>query len=212
VSCETTANPITSYGNTHWILYDFGYAYSLYDVKLWNANDPAHLDYGIQDYAIDYSLDAVNWNHLGNYTLNQASGLSIYEGEMGPNFSGVTARYMLLTPLSNYGGSCFALSEIKIYVDEFAANQEELNLAFNSYVQPNPFKDDLQVFVKTDYPNSPIKYVLYDVLGRTIFKKTIQDVTVENKIIISGKNLPTGLYFLKIKHHNQSQTIKVIRN
>ena len=50
--------------------------------------------------------------------MNQASGASIYEGEEGPDFDGAKARYVLITPLSNFGGDCFGFSELKIQITD----------------------------------------------------------------------------------------------
>ena len=33
--------------------------YSLTTSKIWNSNDPAHLEYGLQGYAVDYSLNGI---------------------------------------------------------------------------------------------------------------------------------------------------------
>lgn len=86
VSCKKSPNPIASYGETHWIMYDLGYDYVLNETKFWNANEPKNLNYGINDFSIDYSLDGITWTNLGAFNLEQASGLSTYEGNEGPRF------------------------------------------------------------------------------------------------------------------------------
>jgi hypothetical protein len=211
VSCETSANPNSAYGNTHWILYDFGYMYTLFDLKIWNANEPNHLDYGVQDYLLDYSTDGINWLNLGSYTLNQSNGLSIYEGEMGPNFEGINARYMLITPQSNFGGACFALSEIKVYVDENAASiiDEEFGFTYQAY--PNPFSDILNIIINIKEPDTYLKLSVYDLLGREIYQEIINEIKEINSITYDGKNLTSGIYLVKITHNNKSQTLKIVK-
>lgn len=128
ISCETAPNPKSAYGDSHWILYDFKESYELGQMQVWNSNDPSHLDYGMQEVAIDYSLDGIDWVQLGNYEFEIASGKSIYEGFEGPDFDGAFARYVLITGLSNYGGECFGLSEIRIAVEESSVATEEVSL------------------------------------------------------------------------------------
>lgn len=129
ISCETAPNPNDSYADSHWILYDFKDTYELGQLHVWNSNDPSHLDYGMQDVSIDYSLDGIDWINLGNFSFEMASGKSIYEGFKGPNFNGALARYVLITGLSNYGGECFGLSELRFEVQESTVHTGELRFA-----------------------------------------------------------------------------------
>jgi hypothetical protein len=127
ISCETAPSPNSSNGDSHWILYDFNEAYELGQLHVWNTNDPANLDYGMREVSIDYSLDGTDWIHLGNYEFDQGSGKSTYEGFEGPHFEGALARYVLITGLSNYGGDCFGLSELRFAVQEATVQTDELS-------------------------------------------------------------------------------------
>jgi len=211
ISCETSPNPNSDYGNSHWILYDLGYDYTLFDSKIWNANEPNNLNNGIQNYTIDYSLDAINWTNLGNFSLNQASGFTIYEGEEGPDFFGSLARYVLLTPSTNYGGDCFSLSELKIYVDEDFSGIIEEEIGFNVVAFPNPFKDKLSITINSLTPGKSVKYSLYDILGRNIYHKTVEDLLANKTIEINKLNLGSGIYFIKIEHNDECTTLKLIK-
>jgi hypothetical protein len=113
ISCEPAMSPNILRGPGHFIMYDFGKVYALGQVRIWNTNDPAHLDWGMKDVVIDYSMDGVHWVEAGQFTFPQASGLSTYEGAEGPNLDDAQARYLLITALSNYGGTCYGFSEIK---------------------------------------------------------------------------------------------------
>ena len=169
ISCETSPNPNGSYQNSHWILYNLGYEYVLNDTKLWNLNEPNRLDNGINEYAIDYSLDGNEWTHLGTYTLGMAPGTSIYQGEEGPDFDGATAKYVLITPLSNFGGECYGFSELKINItDPFDVIDEEIG--FNASVYPNPFINNVNLRIKSLYESTPLSYSLHDILGREIVR------------------------------------------
>lgn len=116
ISCELTPNPNPQRGDSHWIMYDLGNLYELGHSHFWNANDPSHLDYGINEVVIDYSLDGIDWKELGNYSFSQASGLSTYEGETGPDFTGLYLKYVLITVLSNHGGTCYGFGEARFEV------------------------------------------------------------------------------------------------
>lgn len=129
ISCETAPNPNSVYGDSHWILYDFNETYELGQLHVWNSNDPAHLDYGMQEVSIDYSLDGQDWIHFGDFDWEMASGKSIYEGFEGPHFDGAVARYVLITGLSNFGGECFGLSELRFAVQESTVQTDELQFA-----------------------------------------------------------------------------------
>lgn len=118
VSCSTAPNPNSANGNSHWILYDLGQNKSLFTSQFWNVNHPEHLDWGIRTIRVEYSLDNTNWTTMGDFTFPQAPGQSLYEGFEGPDFEAITARYILLTALNNYGGACSGFGELKIYTQE----------------------------------------------------------------------------------------------
>src|SRR5688572_26384961 len=118
ISCEEAKNPNLARPAGHFIMYDFGKIYELGQMTIWNSNDPGHLDWGMRDVAIDYSIDGEIWLHAGDFTFSQASGLSTYEGEEGPHLDNVEGRYLLITGLNNYGGECYGLSEMRIEGEE----------------------------------------------------------------------------------------------
>lgn len=212
ISCETSPNPNSDYGNSHWLLYDLGYDYTLFDSKFWNSNEPNNLNNGIQNYTIDYSLDAINWTNLGSFSLNQGSGIAIYEGEEGPDFLGSLARYVLITPTSNFGGDCYSLSEVKFYVDENYSGVIDEKLGFNVVAFPNPFKDQLSISINTLTPEEAIKYTLYDILGRNIYQNVKANMLSNKPIEINKTSiLDSGIYFLKIEHNNLQTTLKLIK-
>ena len=65
---------------------------------------------------VDYSLDGTTWTQLGGiFQWQQATGSLGYEGFAGPNFNGVSARYILITALNNWdNGLCSGFSKITI--------------------------------------------------------------------------------------------------
>lgn len=210
ISCNTSLNPISSKGNTHWIMYDLGFNYSIYNIRIWNVNEPDELTNGVMNYTIDYSLNGTSWSTLGNFSLNQASGTPFYEGEDGPNFGGITARYILITPTSNFGGSCFGISEVRFNLQESLTVIDDI-LDFNVTVFPNPFSDSINIKINTQFPNEKIEYVVYDLLGRSIINDSIENQSNVNDIIIDGNSLKSGVYIIKLKHHQIEKSYKIIK-
>ena len=212
VSCEKSPNPIASYGETHWIMYDLGYDYVLNKTKLWNANEPKHVDYGINEFDIDYSLDGITWTNLGTFNIKPASGSSTYEGDEGPDFNSAKARYVLITPNSNYGGNCYGLSELKIWVtDPFLVVEKEDG--FNASVYPNPFLDTISIRIAALDESIPLEYTLYDILGRSIISNTLtiaQDID-SYKLSLNGNDLSIGIYILKVTQNGKEQSFKLIK-
>ena len=212
VSCEKSPNPKVSYGETHWIMYDLGFEYVLNETKFWNANEPKHLDYGINEFNLDISTDGLTWTNLGVFNLDRASGLSTYEGDEGPDFNSVKARYVLITPNSNHGGNCYGLSELKITItDPFLVIDEKEG--FNASVYPNPFVNDLSLRIATLDENLPIEYALYDILGRSILENTLS--MNEDKdtysLPLNGSALSVGIYILKIRQDGKERTFKLVK-
>ncbi len=109
--------------------FDCGAKYALGGLFIWNYNDTDHLDYGLKDVIISYSEDGSNWNDYGSFTLAQCNSYdnTNHEGNTATNtttdnrgidFNGTCARYIRITPTSNYGGSMYGLSEIRLFMQK----------------------------------------------------------------------------------------------
>ncbi|MBK6782940.1 MAG: hypothetical protein IPG79_03685 [Saprospiraceae bacterium] len=89
LSCTATANPNTVRGTGHWIMYDFKDVYSLHEATFWNFNTPTRLNHyrnmswslnllqgsledGLKDIFIDFSLDGIQWQEWGRFTIPKA--------------------------------------------------------------------------------------------------------------------------------------------
>ncbi|TGV00282.1 discoidin domain-containing protein [Flavivirga rizhaonensis] len=212
ISCEKSQNPNPAYGQTHWIMYDFGYEYELKESKFWNANEPKNLNYGINNYNLDYSLDGTTWTNLGAFQMEQGTGSSTYEGHEGPDFDFTKARYVLITPISNFGGDCYALSEMKINItDPFDLIAEENG--FNALAYPNPFVSSISLRIASIDETNPIHYTLYDMLGRPIASNSISLIedTEIYELPINGNALSVGMYILNIEQNSNKRAFKIIK-
>ncbi len=151
ISCSPSQSPNEERGTLHWIMYDLGHFYQLGELKVWNSNIPDSTDIGIQNIILDYSLDGMNWTEYGEYTLSQGPASSIYEGEVLTDLNNTTVRYLLINASSNYGGTCYGLSEIRIGIGDavvpvelvsFEVKCESSNMVTVSWETANELNND----------------------------------------------------------------------
>jgi len=114
LSCSTSQSPNSVRGNSHWVHYDLGSSYVLDQIILWNYNDPSNLENGVNEIAIDFSNDGINWSEVATTTVPISDGSAFYEGEEIYSLGGISANHILITIISNHGGSCSGFSELKI--------------------------------------------------------------------------------------------------
>lgn len=225
LSCSTSQNPNTARGNTHWIMYDFKDIYSLHQSTFWNFNTPTRLNHynneswsynllqgsledGLKDVFIDISLDGVNWQEWGRFTLQKANGSGFYQGNAGPDFNGKIARYVLITARNNYGGTCYGLGEVRIEATPATISKNEDENSTKSYisVSPNPAKDFIQVGLES-FPTGTAAYQILDVQGKILKTGSweIQDSWTSHQI--SVQNINTGSYVLQVISGDMRQSI-----
>jgi len=199
VSCTETPNPNNLRGNSHWVKYDFDYTYELAQMTLWNYNETDHLDQGLQDIVIDYSLDGEEWIEWGTFTLEQANGSSIYEGDLGPNLDGLFAKHILITALNNYGGECYGISEMKIQVESFISDTDEPLVGVELSLSPIPADLQFTLSVETEKAMDDITYTIIDMQGRLISRKLIEANAHFIKEQIVTQDLPNGQYIIALQ-------------
>lgn len=110
-SCVKTTSPNPIRPVSHWLQYDLSMEHNIFSSQVWNYNVAGMTQDGFSAVAVDYSTDGTTWTELGTYMWPLASGDSNYSGFVGPNFGGVTARYILITSLDNDSG-CKGLSKV----------------------------------------------------------------------------------------------------
>ena len=207
LSCFETQNPNTSRGNSHWILYDLGEVHEIKESHFWNVNDPENLNQGVQEVVLDISLDGTSWWEWGTFTIEQSNGSSFYEGTEGPDFSGTNARYLLFTPLSNYGGSCYGFSELKINVDEELISSTEELLEVDMSLSPNPADNRTLVEFKTDLTGMAVLQVV-DNIGRIVMRESLNISNVKT-YEINTSEFQSGLYQVSLLMDKQIKTIEL---
>lgn len=213
-SCEQAESPNAHRAKGHWIMYDLKNTFDLGNTHLWNVNDPKHLDWGIREVIVDVSKDGINWDEAGTFDIPMGSGRSIYEGSSGPDLTGYTGQYILLTAKSNYGGSCVGLSEIRIEAKESSIVLGTKDLAqnecFRLVAYPNPFTDKVRVEVQAECLGE-IQYQLIDVLGRVMDQGKYSLVIGNNNIPLQIRDITAGTYFLHVKQGNYRAQINLVK-
>ncbi len=225
LSCETSANPNAVRGKSHWILYDFGNTYKLFNSTVWNFNTPLRVNSydnkeysktvlpgrpedGMQDVVIDLSNDGKTWTELGRFTLKMAPGSSFYEGDKGPDFNEAKARYVLITALNNYGGSCYGLSEFIINAEPITTSTQDIVTSVGLKVYPNPFKEKTSLYLN-EFAHGEAIVQIVDILGNIIQSHSIKVNNHIETFDINGAGLPSGLYFVNVIQNAGTKSAKM---
>lgn len=191
-------------------MYDLRHQYRLGQGKLWNINASERLTEGFNSFIVDYSQDGENWESLGEFAASQAPGDPLYEGEELFNFAGDTARYVVLTALSNYGGECYGISEMRIDVIDVVENLNETQdecLYVNVFPNPHSANFNLNIGSVCD---GPIYFQLYNSVGTLLRQGTLPQGGVENHQMNTG-NAPSGIYYLVIIQNGTSIQTQIVK-
>lgn len=131
VSCTKNTNPNPARGQSHWIQYHFNTPAPLYDMIIWNLNHPDYIKDGLNKVIIDVKQSGMStWTLIDTFTFPKAPGSGFYEGFRGPDLGGINATDLLITALSNHGGGCYGLSEIKVFTSD--QTNPDLEFAFTA--------------------------------------------------------------------------------
>ena len=208
LSCEINENPNPDRPDSHWVLYDLGYVYSIGATKFWNYNVAGETGKGMKNITIDYSINGAAWEIAASFQLNEAPGNNNYTGEAGPNLNEVDARYILISASDTWGGgNCAGLSEVKFEIDGTVTTAAQ-----------DLFVDETSI---TLYPNPTAGYFTIDGTLNNFDVKILdvngtvhQNLTnVSPQIIIDVSTLPAGLYFIEVSHQQNALLIfkKIIK-
>lgn len=208
LSCQESASPNPTRGKGHWIMYSLGYKYALGQSKFWNHNEADALNNGVRSFALDVSLDGVDWTEWKVFDLPMASGSPIYEGIDGPDLEKIPARYILLTALDNYGGPCYGFAEMKVDVEVLSQTENEVECTTISAF-PNPFTDQVYVNISGKCAGNGT-VVLEDLMGRQVTSPQRIGQSY-NTVTIATAQLTPGVYLVKVSGENGTSLKKVIK-
>jgi hypothetical protein len=209
-SCEESENPNTEKGMGHWIMYDLRHDYKLGQGKLWNINAPDRLNEGFHSFTVDYSLDAENWENLGTFTAAEGPGDPLYEGEELFNFAGDSARYVLLTATSNYGGECYGIAEMRIdVIDLVTSLNETQDECLFVDVYPNPHESNFRLNVGS-FCSGPIHYQLYNSVAILVKQGVFPEDGIEN-YQMNTAGFSSGIYYLVVTQNGNSNQTPIMK-
>lgn len=214
ISCDKSLNPNPIRGVSHWIMYDLNYTYKLGKTHFWNTNSTDILSYGIRNAIIDISIDGINWQQIENFDIPQADGTSTYEGVAGPDFHESQARYLLITGISNWGGQCFGLSEVKFEVLGVNTSSDQdlnLNQCLQSEIFPNPASISAQLNIYTKCSSKDIMYEVQDISGRIIMQGIKKVAAKYSPIDLDISGLVNGMYIIVVSQNGFKTKGKLIK-
>ena len=79
-------------------------------------------------------------------------------------------------------------------------------------IYPNPSDGNFQVEVRAAEASTPASLRLLDATSRVIQSLNLADHHIDGayRVSISNESLEAGMYYIELKHHNQTSTHKVI--
>jgi hypothetical protein len=226
LSCTSSQNPNTNRGISHWLRIDLGDTYALQTSKIWNFTTPERINSyenagwslsplpgkltdGIKDMVIDLSMDGITWVEWGRYSLAQATGSGFYEGSVGPDFQGKIARYILITGVTNHGGTCYGLGEVKINgTIATVSNTNDVLASATMMAQPNPFGQSTTISVD-GFPNGRALFIMRDLLGKEVASYQVDILDGKGVVNVQGASLQAGMYMLTATVSGGTKTLKL---
>ncbi len=214
VSCQKAPSPNPANPDGHWIVYDLKERYDIEQIKFWNINDPAHLDWGIKDFKVEYSGNYINWYDAGTYKLSRGTGLSRYEGMDWISIRIPEVRYILITALNNYGtGDCFGLAEARFSAEKVLISDNDNHTSsseLSATIQPNPVNDQFMAKIQLQ-AGETIEYLCIDMYGH-ILETAKVNLSKSNYILrILTANWIPGQYQFVVKSNNQVKRYSVVK-
>ncbi|MBK7359073.1 MAG: T9SS type A sorting domain-containing protein [Saprospiraceae bacterium] len=216
VSCQEKENPNPVNKPGHWILFDLKNQYEIDKIKFWNINDPDRLNWGMKDVLIDYSVDSILWSNAGTFSLLKAEGTNRYEGMDWTDVVIPKARYVLISGLNNYGGSCSGFAEIRFSAEKINVitdNEDEETPASNLdiKIEPNPFSIATRLEFNSN-SDEPLEIQIADWFGRIIHSEQVSLNKGHQSLRIATQRWTAGAYLLTCKQGNlitRKQLIKI---
>ncbi len=208
ISCNKSVNPNPVHSTSHWIMYDLGYVYVLGQMHIWNCNIPEIQEAGVRRLAVDYSMDGVQWTTWGDTELESTDASGFYEGQEGPDFDGLEARYILLTVKEDLGADCACLSEIRIKTSGLSTSTDDPWIPGTALkLFPNPAQDKVIV---TLHIQEAVEGTLEvsNLSGVIVHAQNVRTLPGLNDFTVPVNGLPPGLYvavFSSLKEHVSEQ-------
>lgn len=158
-------------------------------------------NYGIVVSQTDKDRNPANANNIRIKIWNiNAGNAVVFDSQMGAD-----NNVLPITPVSN--------GAIQVHVQNNCIKLEDQdaqvynNGSFETSVYPNPFSSALNISVSTPSASN-MQIEIYDMVGKLI--KSYSEVSPDNLFTVQNE-LPAGVYFVRVKQDENSQTVKVIK-
>ena len=197
LSCEISTNPLTSLADGHWIMYEFEEAVGIEKMTIWNLNHPDFLSMGAQEVRLDYSPDGAIWNTLGSVQVEPGDGGPDYVGVEMEDLPEFDAQYVLLSVISNHGGPCTGLAEVKFQLGSLTTSNEEI-VVNQLKAWPNP-ADQLVSIDLGEWRDRVSQYQVVDQLGRIIAADDVSRVSDNGVVSLSTVEFSSGPYVVSFR-------------
>ena len=210
ISCEESLSPNLARGNSNWIMYDLGTQYALGMTHFWNINNHIHQDDGMRNVAIDVSLNGSTWTEAAVFELEKGAISGFYEGVDGPDLTGTDARYILITGLSNYGGTCMGLSEFKVQATPATTSVGETELGAKLVPSPSPFSDFTRIDISLPV-DGQYQFTLTSIDGKIVNSGQVQVAGSNAYVNIQGNQLFAGAYIFTLSNGSASSSVRIVK-
>jgi trimeric autotransporter adhesin len=136
------------------------------------------------------------WNDSNWYTFNIT-----FTADVDAFYVNPTAQATL------YVGGTFTTPYSRIAKYTTMVGVDELSATSSIHVYPNPANDKFTINLGLDLKSSKAEMILYNMIGKQVMQ---QSIIKDGSIDINCKELPAGIYFVKMTEGNQSSTHKVV--
>ncbi len=145
-----------------------------------------------------YSLDNVNYTKSSRFIGLKAGNYTVYAKDA------LGCVRFVKTTIANGTGNCLigAGSETRLATRNYEVLTDWIELK----AYPNPSYSDFAVSIKT-VANDPVNLMVTDMYGNKVY----QTKGSGHETYVFGKDLPSGLYILRIQQGDQVKTIKLIK-
>ncbi len=190
-----------------WIKYEFDKVYKLQQLLVWNHNSGLEgaVGFGLKEVVIETSTDGAKWTPVGStHILARATGTVDYASNTVIDMAGVTAKYVRLTPVSNWGGVLqqYGLSEVRfLYLPTYAREP-----------QPSVAQTDLNPAVVLSWRSGreAVSHKVYLSMNKQAVASgtALIDTTAAGRLDV-GSLLLASTYYWKVNEVNEAASPKL---
>ncbi len=141
------------------------------------------------------------------FRLTDVVGLSVFNNTT----YGVRVRVMLNGQWGSYGESCNVTTPIATTITKNVLEKEDVKpeTEVSIVLYPNPFVEYFSIGLEGYKFNEEFSVSLFDINGKQIYSNRM--MVSELQVIQLGKNLPSGMYLLRLESSSIDKTYKLVK-